>query len=285
MASVPVVQQGGWRDSMSRFGYQLRKSPLTMLGLGIIVVVTVAVACANFLAPYDPNMISLAHRLAPPSARHWFGTDEVGRDIFSRVLYGGRQSVGVGLFVAFASSIAGSLVGCFSGVVGGRVDSVIMRAMDVVLSVPSLVLTMALAAALGPSLFNAMLAITIVRIPFYVRLARGQALSIREMAYVKAAHTLGATRRHIVSWHIVRNALSPIIVQTTLDIGNAILMAAALGFIGLGAQQPTAEWGAMVATGRNYLLDQWWYTVFPGFAILITAMGFDRKSTRLNSSH
>jgi peptide/nickel transport system permease protein len=150
-----------------------------------------------------------------------------------------------------------------------------MRAMDVVLSVPSLVLTMALAAALGPSLFNAMLAITIVRIPFYVRLARGQALGIREMAYVKAARTFGATRRHIVSWHIVRNALSPIIVQTTLDIGNAILMAAALGFIGLGAQQPTAEWGAMVATGRNYLLDQWWYTVFPGFAILITAMGFN----------
>jgi peptide/nickel transport system permease protein len=276
MASLPVVAaQGSWKDTLSRFAYQLKKSPMTMLGLGIVVVVIVAVACANLLAPYDPDMISLVHRLAPPSAQHWFGTDEVGRDIFSRVLYGGRQSVGVGLFVAFASSIVGSVIGCFSGVLGGWIDSVIMRAMDVVLSVPSLVLTMALAAALGPSLFNAMLAITIVRIPFYVRLARGQTLGIREMAYVKAAHTFGATRRHIVSWHVVRNALSPIIVQTTLDIGNAILMAAALGFIGLGAQQPTAEWGAMVSTGRNYLLDQWWYTVFPGFAILITAMGFN----------
>lgn len=275
MASVPVVNQNGWRESLSRFAYQLKKSPMTMLGLGIAVLVILAVSLANVLAPYDPNAISLVHRLAAPSAKHWFGTDEVGRDIFSRVLYGGRQSVGVGLFVAFASSIVGSVVGCFSGVVGGKVDAVIMRAMDVVLSVPSLVLIMALAAALGPSLFNAMLAITIVRIPFYVRLARGQALSIREMAYVKAAHTFGATRRHIISWHIVRNALSPIIVQTTLDIGNAILMAAALGFIGLGAQQPTAEWGAMVSTGRNYLLDQWWYTVFPGLAILITAMGFN----------
>lgn len=276
MASVPVVAaQGSWKDTLSRFAYQLKKSPMTMLGLGIVVVVIVAVSCANLLAPYNPDMISLVHRLAPPSAQHWFGTDEVGRDIFSRVLYGGRQSVGVGLFVAFASSIVGSIIGCFSGVLGGWIDNVIMRAMDVVLSVPSLVLTMALAAALGPSLFNAMLAITIVRIPFYVRLARGQTLGIREMAYVKAAHTFGATRRHIVSWHVVRNALSPIIVQTTLDIGNAILMAAALGFIGLGAQQPTAEWGAMVSTGRNYLLDQWWYTVFPGFAILITAMGFN----------
>ncbi|HEU0230456.1 MAG TPA: D,D-dipeptide ABC transporter permease [Burkholderiaceae bacterium] len=276
MASVPVVAaQGSWKDALSRFAYQLKKSPMTMLGLGIVVVVIVAVSCANLLAPYNPDMISLVHRLAPPSAQHWFGTDEVGRDIFSRVLYGGRQSVGVGLFVAFASSIVGAIIGCFSGVLGGWIDNVIMRAMDVVLSVPSLVLTMALAAALGPSLFNAMLAITIVRIPFYVRLARGQTLGIREMAYVKAAHTFGATRRHIVSWHVVRNALSPIIVQTTLDIGNAILMAAALGFIGLGAQQPTAEWGAMVSTGRNYLLDQWWYTVFPGFAILITAMGFN----------
>jgi peptide/nickel transport system permease protein len=276
MASLPpVAVQEPRFESWSRFFYQLKKSPLTMFGLAIIVLVGLAVLGANVLAPYNPDLINLTHRLAPPSAQHWFGTDEVGRDIFSRVLFGGRQSVGVGLFVAFAASLAGSVIGCFSGVIGGRSDGVIMRIMDVMLSVPSLVLTMALAAALGPSLFNAMLAITIVRVPFYVRLARGQALGIREMAYVKAANTFGASRAHIVSWHIVRNALSPIIVQTTLDIGSAILMASALGFIGLGAQQPTAEWGAMVATGRNYLLDQWWYTVCPGFAILITATGFN----------
>lgn len=206
---------------------------------------------------------------------HWFGTDEVGRDIFSRVLYGGQQSIGVGLFVAFVASFIGTIIGCFSGIFGKWVDTTIMRIMDVMLSIPSLVLTMALAAALGPSLFNAMLAITLVRIPYYVRLARGQTLGIREMVYVKAAETFGASRFHIVQWHVIRNALSPIIVQTTLDIGNAILMAAALGFIGLGAQQPTAEWGAMVSAGRNFLIDQWWYSTFPGLAILITAIGFN----------
>lgn len=150
-----------------------------------------------------------------------------------------------------------------------------MRLTDIMLSVPSLVLTMALAAALGPSLFNAMLAITVVRIPFYVRLARGQALVIRELNYAKASRAFGAGHWHLVRWHVLKNALPPIIVQATLDVGGTILMAAALGFIGLGAQQPTAEWGAMVATGRNFILDQWWYSAFPGFAILITATGFN----------
>ncbi|MGB3423161.1 MAG: D,D-dipeptide ABC transporter permease [Castellaniella sp.] len=257
---------------MSYLLYQLRRNPLMLLGLAILAAVGLAVILADWVAPYDPERLDLVHRLAAPSAEHWFGTDEVGRDIFSRVLYGGRQSIGVGLFVAGCASIVGAVIGCFSGIVGGRIDGLIMRSMDVVLSVPSLVLIMALAAALGPSLFNAMLAITLVRIPFYVRLARGQTLSIREMAYVRAAWTFGATRRHVVRWHVARNAASPLVVQATLDIGGAILMAAALGFIGLGAQQPTAEWGAMVATGRNFLLDQWWYTVTPGCAILVTAL-------------
>ena len=260
------------RETSARLIYQLKRNPLMLVGLIIVTLVGLAVVFAGWIAPYAPNQIDLVHRLAPPSLSHFFGTDEVGRDIFSRVLFGGRQSIGVGLFVATCASLAGAVIGCLSGIIGGWVDTLIMRAMDVVLSVPSLVLIMALAAALGPSLFNAMLAITLVRIPFYVRLARGQTLSIREMAYVKAAQTFGATRRHLLSWHVIRNAISPIIVQATLDIGGAILLAAALGFIGLGAQQPTAEWGAMVATGRNYLLDQWWYTLAPGCAILITAL-------------
>lgn len=246
-----------------------------MMGSALILFVAICVVFAPWLAPYDPNAIDLSARLLAPSSAHWFGTDEVGRDLLSRVLYGSQQSVGVGLFVALVSSAIGATLGCLSGVIGGRFDSTMMRLMDIMLSVPSLVLTMALAAALGPSLFNAMLAITIVRIPAYVRLARGQALSIREMGYVKAAHTFGGSHFHIVSWHVIRNSMPPLLVQTTLDIGSAILMAAALGFIGLGAQQPTAEWGAMAATGRNYVLDQWWYTAFPGFAILITATGFN----------
>ena len=259
----------------SYFWYQLRRSPMTMIGLGIIIFMCLSALLAPVLAPYNPDVINLRARLQAPSMAHFFGTDEVGRDIFSRVLYGGQQSIGVGLFVAFVASFIGTIIGCFSGIFGKWVDTIIMRIMDVMLSIPSLVLTMALAAALGPSLFNAMLAITLVRIPYYVRLARGQTLGIREMVYVKAAQTFGASRRHIVQWHVIRNALPPIIVQTTLDIGNAILMAAALGFIGLGAQQPTAEWGAMVSAGRNFLIDQWWYSTFPGLAILITAIGFN----------
>lgn len=270
-----MAMVAGLKHRGSYFWYRLRRSPMTMVGLGIIIFMCLAALLAPVLAPYNPDVINLRARLQPPSMAHWFGTDEVGRDIFSRVLYGGQQSIGVGLFVAFVASFIGTIIGCFSGIFGKWVDTTIMRIMDVMLSVPSLVLTMALAAALGPSLFNAMLAITLVRVPYYVRLARGQTLGIREMVYVKAAQTFGASRHHIVQWHVIRNALPPIIVQTTLDIGNAILMAAALGFIGLGAQQPTAEWGAMVSAGRNFLIDQWWYSTFPGLAILITAIGFN----------
>lgn len=270
-----VFDRNSLRNRLGLVWYKVSQSPLTLYGLAIILAVFATMALAGVLAPYDPNAVSLEQRLLPPSAAHWFGTDEVGRDLFSRILYGSRQSVSVGLFVVPVSGVIGSTLGCFSGSIGGKIDMVMMRMTDIVLSVPSLVLTMALAAALGPSLFNAMLAITVVRIPSYVRLARGQALIIREMNYSKAARTFGASRWHVVRWHVLRNALSPLIVQATLDVGGTILMAAALGFIGLGAQQPTAEWGAMVATGRNYILDQWWYSGFPGLAILITATGFN----------
>jgi peptide/nickel transport system permease protein len=275
--TLPAVRPKpkGFRHSLGLMWYRVRKSPLTLAGMAVIVLVLATMALAGVLAPHDPNVVDLEHRLLPPSGAHWFGTDEVGRDLLSRILFGSRQSVSVALFVVPVSGLIGSVVGCFSGALGGRADTAIMRATDIVLSVPSLVLTMALAAALGPSLFNAMIAITIVRIPCYVRLARGQALLIRELNYARAAQTFGASKWHVVRWHVLRNAMPPIIVQATLDVGGTILMAAALGFIGLGAQQPTAEWGAMVATGRNFILDQWWYSAFPGFAILITATGFN----------
>jgi len=262
-------------DTLGLLWYRIRKSPLTLAGLAVIILVLAVMASASALAPHNPNLVDLGQRLLPPSSLHWFGTDEVGRDLFSRILYGSRQSVSVALFVVPVAGTLGSTIGCFSGSFGGRADALIMRLTDIMLSVPSLVLTMALAAALGPSLFNAMLAITVVRIPFYVRLARGQALVIRELNYAKASRAFGAGHWHLVRWHVLKNALPPIIVQATLDVGGTILMAAALGFIGLGAQQPTAEWGAMVATGRNFILDQWWYSAFPGLAILITATGFN----------
>lgn len=255
--------------------YQLSRSPLAVAGLVIIVGVLLVMALAPVISPYDPNALDLRSRLAPPGPDHWLGTDQVGRDLLSRIIWGARVSVTVGLAIVFFSMSIGTALGAFSGLVGGRIDTAIMRLMDVLLSFPSFVMAMALAAALGPDLINAMMAIAVVRIPFYVRLARGQALSLRERPYVKAAVTFGASRLQIVRRHVVPNALAPIIVQSTLDIGGAILTAAALSFIGLGAQQPTAEWGAMVSSGRDFLLDQWWYPTFPGLAILVTAIGFN----------
>jgi peptide/nickel transport system permease protein len=255
--------------------YRLRRSPLTVAGLLIILCVLAAVLIVPELLTTNPDKIDLTARLAAPGWAHCFGTDEVGRDIFTRVLYGGRISIGVGFFVVIVSTTSGVVIGALTGVLGRWVDTVVMRLMDIVMSVPSLVLTLALAAALGPSLWNAMLAIALVRIPAYVRLVRGQTLTLRESDYVKAARVFGANAWQLLRWHIAANALPPIIVQATLDIGNAILMASALSFIGLGAQPPTAEWGAMVATGRNYILDQWWYSGFPGAAILLTAIAFN----------
>lgn len=255
--------------------YQLGRSPLAVAGLVIIVGVLLVMALAPVISPYDPNALDLRSRLAPPGPDHWLGTDQVGRDLLSRIIWGARVSVTVGLAIVFFSMSIGTALGAFSGLVGGRIDMAIMRLMDVLLSFPSFVMAMALAAALGPDLINAMMAIAVVRVPFYVRLARGQALSLRERPYVKAAVTFGASRLQIVRRHVVPNALAPIIVQSTLDIGGAILTAAALSFIGLGAQQPTAEWGAMVSSGRDFLLDQWWYPTFPGLAILVTAIGFN----------
>lgn len=270
-APAPRKSRIDWVDLRHR----MLEHPQMIVGLAIVVLVVLVMIFAPLIAPYEPAQLDLMNRLAPPSALHWFGTDQIGRDIFTRVLYGARVSVTVGLGVVLLAMPVGAVIGAFSGLVGGAVDTAIMRVMDIMLSFPSFVMAIALASALGPSLTNAMLAIAVLRIPFYVRLARGQALSLRERTYVKAAETFGASRVRIVWRHIVPNALAPVLVQAMLDIGAAILTASALSFIGLGAQEPQAEWGAMVATGRNFLLDQWWFPTFPGLAILVTAIGFN----------
>jgi len=264
-----------WGVDWRHVWYRLASSPLTVAGFVIVALVIAAMTLAPAIAPYDPNRLSLAVRLAAPSWHHVFGTDEVGRDLFSRVIWGSRASVVAGLVTVAISMSIGTCIGAVSGFLSGWVDTVIMRIMDVLLAFPSFILAMALAAALGPSLMNAILPIAIVRTPFYVRLARGQALTLRDRAYVRAAETFGSSSWHIVWRHILPNSMAPIIVQATLDIGLAILTVSALSFIGLGAQQPTAEWGAMVANGRAYFLDQWWYPMFPGLAILVTAIGFN----------
>lgn len=260
-----------WRRGLSR----IWSSPVTVTGLVMLAIVILCVGLLPLLLAKDPNAIDLRARLAAPSWVHPFGTDEVGRDIFTRVMHGGQVSIGVALFVVAVSASIGTLIGGLTGLLGGKVDTVIMRVMDIVLAVPSLVLTMALAAALGPSLVNAVIAIALVRIPTYVRLSRGQTLVVREAGYVMAARVFGARPSQILRLHVVPNILSPIVVQATLDIGAVILMVAGLSFIGLGAQPPAAEWGAMVSAGRSFILDQWWYSAFPGMAILFTSIAFN----------
>ncbi|CQR72075.1 putative D,D-dipeptide transport system permease protein DdpC [Sporomusa ovata DSM 2662] len=263
---------------MTSFGsvyWILRKNSLTLIGCVIVLVMLFIGLAAPVLSPYDPVAIDIVNKLQAPGAAHWFGTDEIGRDIFSRVLYGCRISIQVGLYIVLLAAVVGTIVGSISGYQGGLLDQVIMTVTDILLSFPSLVLAMALAAALGPSLYNTMLAVAIVKIPVYVRLVRGQVLSLKEQSYVKAAQTFGASPAWILSRHIIPNSLAPVLIQITLGIGEAILTASSLSFIGLGAQPPTPEWGAMISTARIYALDQWWYVAFPGIAIFITVVGFN----------
>ncbi|HWR40006.1 MAG TPA: nickel transporter permease [Patescibacteria group bacterium] len=263
------------KNRWERSAVLLRRNPLTFAGCLVVMLMLLAGAAAPLLSPYDPVAIDISHKLQPPDGQHWFGTDEVGRDVFSRVLYGCRTSVQVGLYIVLIAAVVGTVVGSLSGYCGGRLDQAVMTVTDMVLSFPSLVLAMALAAALGPSLFNTMLAVAVVKIPTYVRLVRGQVLSLKEQYYVRAAQTFGSSRFWILSRHIVPNCLAPVLIQITLGIGEAILTASSLSFIGLGAQPPTPEWGAMISTARIYALDQWWYVTFPGIAIFITVVGFN----------
>lgn len=251
--------------------YKLKGNKMTLAGIGILLFIVLASILAPILSPYDPTKINIVERFQGPSAAHWFGTDEVGRDILTRILYGARLSLGIGIAVVVTAGIIGTLLGTISGYLGGKVDQVIMRLMDMVLAFPTLILAMAMAAALGPSLQNAMIAIAIVKIPVYVRLARGETLALREKLYVKAAMTFGIKPSRIIAKHIIPNAISPVVIQVTLDVGDAILLVATLGFLGLGAQPPTPEWGAMISVGWKYLLDYWWYPTFPGLALFLAS--------------
>jgi len=253
-----------------------RRHPfIVWLGLGLVLVPVAASLAAPWLAAHDPNAVNLSRRLQPPSPEHWFGTDEVGRDLFARVLDGGRRSIGAGVGVVLLAGTVGIILGGLSGWVGGRLDLVLMRVMDIILAFPALVLAMALAAALGPGLVSSVLAVAFVRMPVYVRLVRAQVLSLREREFVEAAVAAGAPAWHIVWRHLIPNSLPAVVVQATLDTGSAMLLTATLSFLGLGVRAPAAEWGAMVNSGRVYLLDQWWYATFPGAAVLMTAMGFN----------
>ena len=260
-----------WRRAV----HGLRKSPLAVLGSVIIGILIAMAIFAPFLAPYSPTKMRLSERLSPPSSRHIFGTDDVGRDILSRVIYGSRISLRICTVVVGLTIGIGTILGVTAGYLGGWVDELIMRISDVFLAFPALILAMAIAAALGPSLQNVILAMVVIWWPRYARVARGQVLVLREIDYMVAAKAIGTSGGRTFIHHILPNCISPIIVQATLDLGEVLLTAATLSFIGFGAQPPTPEWGAMISLGRNYLRDNWWYATFPGLAILVTVMGFN----------
>ena len=253
----------------------LRKSPLAVLGSVIIGILIAMAIFAPLLAPYSPTKMRLSERLSPPSSRHIFGTDDVGRDILSRVIYGSRISLRICTVVVGLTIGIGTILGVTAGYLGGWVDELIMRISDVFLAFPALILAMAIAAALGPSLQNVILAMVVIWWPRYARVARGQVLVLREIDYMIAAKAIGVSGGRTFIHHILPNCISPIIIQATLDLGEVLLTAATLSFIGFGAQPPTPEWGAMISLGRNYLRDNWWYATFPGLAILVTVMGFN----------
>lgn len=257
------------------YRYFAKQYPLTVVGTLIILTIGLVALVAPLISPHDPLQLHLADRLLPPGHTYLLGTDEMGRDLFSRIIFGARLSLAAGVGIVSIAGIFGTVIGSVSGFLGGKTDLIIMRLMDIMLAFPSLVLALALSAALGPNFRNSILAVAVVKIPVYVRLVRGQTLSVKEKHFVKAAQTFGASKVWIISRHIIPNCLAPVMVQATLGIGEAILIAAALSFIGLGAQPPAAEWGAMVSMGRTYLLDQWWYATFPGIAIFITVVGFN----------
>ena len=254
------------------------KNPLTTFGLLIILVLMLTALFAPYVAPYPDQgkgQSNLSERLQPPSTRHLLGTDNLGRDILSRIIFGSRISLQASVGVIMIVVLFGAPLGLIAGYFGGKVDEFIMRLADMVLAFPSYLLAIAIIASLGPSLFNALIAVSVPWWPWYTRLMRSQVLSIKEQQFVESARAVGVSQWRIMFRHIMPNCLSPIIVQATLDMGYIILSVASLGFLGLGTQPPTADWGVMVSDGREFFMNQWWISTFSGGAIFLTVIAFN----------
>ncbi|MGN6090535.1 MAG: ABC transporter permease [Actinomycetales bacterium] len=249
------------------------RQPLAVVGIAIIVAWGLVAALAPVLAPYGP-LAQIATKLMPPSASHLFGTDELGRDVLSRVLYGARLSLPLAVVLVVLAVLIGAAIGSIAGFFGGKVDAVLMRLADLVFAFPGIILAMAVAAALGPQLRNAVLAVVVVSWPSYARLVRGLVLSARTADYVSASRLLGASAMRAMLVDLRPNVAGPVLVMAALDVGNAVLLLSGLSFLGLGAQPPTAEWGAMVAAGAENF-DRWWVGLFPGLAILTVVLAFN----------
>lgn len=254
---------------------RLRRQRGGLLVLAALALVLVVVLFGRELAPNDPLKPQMTIRLKGPSSAHWMGTDPLGRDVFSRVLMGARVSLKSVLVIIVSAVGVGMLLGAIGGYFGGLLDDAIMRVTDCFLAFPALVLALTIAGALGPSLTNAMLAVSVVWWPWYARLTRGQVLAVKEEPYVEAARSIGASNRRILGRHIAPNIVAPIIVQATLDMGSALVTTAGLSFIGMGAQPPSPEWGAMLSQGRGFFLNAWWLSAFPGLAIFLAVLIFN----------
>lgn len=255
--------------------YSFKKNKLALVGTGIVVFFILLAVFAPLIAPEGINDQAMKDRLQAPSAEHWFGTDDFGRDIFSRVIYGARISLWVGTFAVMGSLVVGCLLGIIAGYYGRWVDTLISRTFDIMLAFPSILLAIAIVAVLGPSLRNALIAIAVINIPNFGRLIRSRVLSVKEEEYIMAAKAIGMKDSRILFQHILPNSMAPIIVQGTLAIATAIIEAAALGFLGLGAEAPNPEWGKMLADAKQFMIQAPWTMIFPGLAIMLTVLGFN----------
>jgi ABC-type dipeptide/oligopeptide/nickel transport system permease subunit len=262
------VYEGFWRASWR----SLRRHPAGMVGLVGLSVLVLVVLTAPLLTRTDPTAMDYDHLLSPPGASYLFGTDDLGRDVFSRVLWGGRESLRVSLLAVLIAALGGTVVGMVSGYLGGWVDGVIMRLADTLLAFPAILLVLSIVAVLGPSLTTVLVALGVSSIPGISRFVRGLVLPVKNLEYVAAARSTGAGRARIMVLHILPNILGPIIVLSTLGLGQAIILTAGLSYIGLGAQPPSPEWGAMLNHGRDYLAEAWWMSVFPGAAIALAVL-------------
>lgn len=266
--------------------FRLRKNRLAVAGMVILAVICLAAIFANLLFNYDTQVIqqSAAQRLQPPSAQHWLGTDEVGRDILARIVYGARVSLPVAFFTIAIAAVVGGLLGAIAGYGGKFADNAIMRVMDVFLAIPSILLSIAIVAALGPSMTNLLIAISVANIPPFARIVRASVLTIRNEEYIESARAIGGSDLRIIFRHILPNCMAPVIVQATMCIAGSILSIASLSFIGLGVQPPAPEWGAMLSSGRQYIRYAWWVCTFPGVAIMLSILSLNMMGDGLRDA-
>ncbi|WP_080848301.1 nickel transporter permease [Cytobacillus gottheilii] len=273
--SIPLKTNNKSTSPWASFYKKLAKNKAALAGAIVVLIFAILAVLAPLISPYDPTAMDMSKRLAPPSADHWFGNDDKGRDILSRILYGSRISLTVGILSTMLGAVVGVILGIVSGYYGKWVDSLIMRICDVLLAFPGILLALAIVSILGPSTTNVIIAVAFFAVPTFARIVRGSTLSVKKLEYVDAIRAMGASDFRIIFKHILPNITSPIIVQSTLYIASAIITASALSFLGLGTQPPTPEWGTMLAQGRSFMAQAPHISLFPGLIILVVVVGFN----------